>query len=204
MPNIKIEINEYLSYEFDLSDEEADEQSALSEVWPFKLDLLGHVETSRGITEIFVFSNDGESFFAIADHSLNYYPQAGMTIDDLRCQVLGTEWIGTRDSVDLDTSHIGDEHVPSVIDRRAAITKLATDALGAQDEMRVLEGLYLTKVQKYLALVQIGGATEAVIIGDEVGPQYVGFTGASAWRRLAVGVGVLLLNGKLVGGRPSA
>ncbi len=180
------EINLYLFYEFGLDDEE--DESLVSSDWPFVLQ-----ETED--PTIFRFSHEDETYYAAAGGALNFYPTAGMKIADLRLQQQGARWIGQRDPINLETSRIGYEGIPSLPERRTAIQRLITQYFGSVERMRTLEGLYLLREQQYLALVEDDTTGQAYVIGDAIPPQQVEFPEASIWRRLSVGIGRLIRDG---------
>lgn len=178
MDDLKIQLNEYLFREFDVDGDEAN----VSEDWPFA---LNRVLDTPDLT-VFEFHAD-EAYFALADTSLNFMPQAGMTVDDLLLQQRGAEWIGARDPVGLSVVRLGDPDVPPTPERRRQLEALTATTLPGET-VKILEGLFLGREQRYLALLA-GSAADAVIAGLP-GPRIVvSFPQASAWRRLAWGVG---------------
>jgi hypothetical protein len=93
-----------------------------------------------------------------------------------------------RDPVDLETSRPGDATLPSGIERREMLQALCKQVApgGVVD---ILEGLFLRSERRYLGLFFAAGAPDAVVLGLSDAPVVVSFSGASAWRRLAWGVG---------------
>jgi len=185
MDDIRRILNEYLFHECDVEGNE----SLISETWPFELRAVGQV---RDLT-VFEFDND-EPYFALAGESLNFMPKAGMTFRDLLLQDAGAKWIGAREPVDLATTVLGDPSVPSSLERRAALEALGTQALEAK-EVQILEGLYLRTERRYVGLFRRSKEEDGMIAGLSSSPTRVGFSGASAWRRLAWGVGDWLQRG---------
>jgi hypothetical protein len=180
MDDLKTEINAYLFIEFGVEGDE----SKVSGDWPFELETL----LEGPDLTVFAFQAD-EACFALADESLNFLPQAGMTVDDLLLQRSGASWIGARDPVDLSEVRLGDPAVPSTVERRRRLEALGADAFPAET-VRILEGLFLRTEQRYLALFGRSVTEEAAITGlPETPPIPVPFPLASAWRRLAWGVG---------------
>ena len=180
MDDLKTELNEYLFMEFGVDGDEAQ----VSEDWPFDLKKL--LETSD--LTVFEFRAD-EAYFALADESLNFMPQAGMTVADLLLQRSGAQWIGARDPIDLSVVRLGDPSVPRTSERRRQLEALAAETLPGET-VTILEGLFLCTEQRYLALFAGSATSDAVIAGLPGPPRiFVSFPQASAWRRLAWGVG---------------
>jgi hypothetical protein len=180
MDDLRTALNEYLFFEFDVDGDE----ERVSEDWPFELTKLFE---SPELT-VFAFHAD-EAYFALADESLNFLPQAGMSLDDLLMQRSGANWIGARDPINLSVVRLDDPSVPSTIERRQRLEALAAETLPGET-VKILEGLFLCSEQRYLALLERSAADEAVIVGLPGSSQVpVSFPLASAWRRLAWGVG---------------
>jgi hypothetical protein len=188
----KREINEYLYYE---SGEDG-EASRISDDWPFELSVVGTFTTGEGETEVFLFTAEGVEYLAVAGPSLTYYPKAGMELHHLRMQSLGSSWIAGQDPLDLNTSVLGDESIPSTKERRQRIEDIARQYLG-DTPFTILVGLFLRSSGKYLALVQPEGKDKAMIAGTNMVVRNIPFPSASAWRRLAVGIGNLIESGRL-------
>ncbi|HET9714023.1 MAG TPA: hypothetical protein VFP64_19210 [Pyrinomonadaceae bacterium] len=186
---MKKRLNDYLFLEFGFDDEEEDE-SQISEDWPFALREVGQVP---GLT-VFEFEDDGDSFFALEGPALDFLPKAGMTFEDLVLQRSGSAWISARDPVDLSMSMPGHESVPSGLERRKALQSIGAQVLAGK-EPEILEGLFLRKESRYLGLFRAAGDQTAVI-GGLPGPSKleVLFPDASPWRRLAWGIGAWLRN----------
>jgi len=180
MDDLKAQLNDYLFLEFGVEGDE----SRVSATWPFDLRELA---VTPDLT-IFEFHDD-EPYFALAGESLNFLPQAGMTVDDLIVQHDGARWIGVRDPVSLSEVRLGDSSVPSGVERSQRLQELGAATLQA-GVVQVLEGLFLRRDQCYLALVRRAGDEEAVIAGlPTPTPIFVPFPKASSSRRLAWGVG---------------
>jgi hypothetical protein len=185
-------INEYLFYEFGY-DLQYD-PSAIADDWPFELQMVGTIHSLREWLEVFEFAADGEIYFVLSGDTLAFYPVAEMTLEDLQLQHNGTVWIAHQDPIDLTTSRIGDDLVPSIDERRAAIEDLGASA-GVSP--RIIEGLYLRNTGTYLAFIEDPRTGTGLMVGNGIEPQAVGFAQASAWRRLALGVGRMLQEGTL-------
>src|SRR5262245_34166842 len=111
----KADINRYLFYEFGT----AGDESQISENWPFTLRFVGMLDPGGTDGEVYEFSAGEDIYFAVTGDGLNFYPTAGMTIEDLRLQVRGARWIGRSNPIDSNTSRIGDDAVPPAMVRRA-------------------------------------------------------------------------------------
>ena len=181
MDNLRTELNGYLFLEFGVSGDE----SQVSEEWPFEL----HALVATSDLTVFEFHADDDAYFAVADDSMNFLPQAGMTVDDLLVQQRGARWIGAKDPIDLSVVRLGDPTVPSVNERRRRLEALGAETIPAQP-VEILEGLFLCSEQRYLALFGRSGENEAMMAGlPDTPPILVPFPRASSWRRLAWGVG---------------
>ncbi len=179
MESIERDLNEYLFHEFGMEEGDA----AISETSPFSLRRLGEIGTSI----IFEFEDDDEPYFAIGGPCLDFLPKAGMTIEDLALQFVGSEWIAAQHPVSLEESRPGDDSVPSGLERLRALEELGRHATG-DPRAEVLEGLFLRSSRRYLGLFRIPNEVEAVVGGLNT-PIRVGHDRCSAWRRLAWGVG---------------
>lgn len=187
MENLKRELNEYIFLEFDLEGDE----SLISETWPYEFRLLGEVANLT----VFEFVDDDEPFFALAGRSsLDFMAKAGMTLEDLQLQRTGSQWLGDRDPINLETSMPGEASVPSGLERQKALESLGERALGGSG-VKVLEGLFLRAERRYLGLFGRPGEEDAFVVGLSTTPMLVKFPDASAWRRLAWGVGTWLQRG---------
>ena len=187
----KKELNEYLFLEFGLEGD----LSSVSEDWPFQLrDFATIRQRGEGIS-VYVFASESEEYFAISPEC-NFYPVAGMTARDLQIQMDGFAWIGEREPITLETVFLGDGSVPSTKERHTVIRQLADNVLSNQKAYEILDGLYLRSTGMHVALIK-RGEKEGLILSDRFEPRRVGFPEASPWRRLSVGIGELLSEGKL-------
>ena len=134
MGSIERELNEYLFLEFGMEEEE----TSISETWPFMLRRVGEI----GVRVIFEFDDDDEPYFAIGGPCLEVLPKNGMTIDDLALQFVGSEWIAAKDPVSLEESRPGDDSIPSGIERLRALEELKKHATG-DPRAEILSGLFL-------------------------------------------------------------
>ena len=181
MASIEKSLNEYLFYEFG-KDVDGD-AAQVSEDWPFVLRRL----TESGSSIVFEFDDD-EPYFAFGGNHLNFMPKAGMSVDDLLLQVAGSDWIAARDPIDLGLSRPGDGSVPSSLERRRALQALGDRVMPGR-KVEILEGLFLRAEAQYLGLFGTADETESVVAGIPDARVSVLFPEASAWRRLAWGVG---------------
>lgn len=185
-------INEYLFCEFGYDLQQP--LSVVNDNWPFELKKVGTIHSAGGEIEVFEFAAGGEVYFALSGNTLTFYPAAGMTLRDLQLQHDGSAWIARQDPIDLATSQLGDESVPSVTERRAAIEALAAKVCKSP---LILEGLYLRATGVYLALIEDTHTGAVSIVGSGFEPSTVAFPQASSWRRLAHGIGGMLQKGVL-------
>lgn len=188
--SIKQHINQYLFYEFGFDIESDEDETQVSENSPFEL----HVTEDP---EVYEFTHQKNTYYAVTTPSLAFYPTADMTVTDLKIQQLGANWIGTQDPVNLESVRLGDAHIPSVAERRTAIEELGSSILGSHRHFQIVEGLFLASIQQYLALVADERSGEIFAIGSVIKTQPVSFPKASAWRRLAFAIGKLLQAGEL-------
>jgi len=191
------EINQYLFYEFGVAVEDASDEANITDDWPFELTLLGTIQIGDRPIQVFSFTESDELYYAVSGNSLTYYRADGLSLDQLRLQLRGGEWISRHGPVDLNTARIGDTSVPATAIRRSAITQLCEHAFGSVTPLTIHEGLYLTQTQQYIALVERTDSNRTFVLGSTIMPQEVSYHQASAWRRLAIGVGELLEAGIL-------
>lgn len=191
MPDEKA-INEYLFHEFGYDLQQ--DPSAIADDWPFELHIVGAIHSAKGEIKVFEFTSDDEAYFALLGSTLTFCPAAGMTLYDLQLQHDGAAWIARQDPIDLATSRLGDDLVPSASERRTMIEELVTNM---QISPRILEGLYLRRTRTYLALINDTRSETQIVVGTGLEPQAVAFPQASSWRRLALGVGKMLREGIL-------
>jgi len=191
MPDRKA-INEYLFYEFGYDLQQP--PSVVNDNWPFELKRVGTIYSAKGEIEVFEFVAGGEVYFALSGNTLTFYPAAGMSLRDLQLQYDGSAWIARQHPTNLATSQLGDESVPSVTERQAAIEALAARVCRS---FRILEGLYLCATGVYLALIEDTHTGTVTIVGSGLEPTTVAFPQASSWRRLAYGIGRMLQKGVL-------
>ena len=105
-------------------------------------------------------------------------------MSDLIVQMAGASWIAEREPIDLATSQPSDASVPSGIERPSVVERMAAEAFPGVEP--VIEGLFLKRENRYLALVAGKGR---MVVGLRSGPIAVRFPEASPWRRLSRGVG---------------
>ncbi len=192
----KQEINEYLFYEFGFDVDEGDIEK-VSDDWPFILNKVGIIDIPSGQMEILEFKDEQEEYFVVSGSSLTYYPKAGMGLDDLRLQHMGASWMEAHDPVDLETCILGENSPAGTLERRKEILHL-TKKYFAKSTIEILEGLYLRKTKEYISLVITKENDQASVVGSNFIIRNVPFPEASPWRRVAVGIGKLVDDGRFV------
>jgi hypothetical protein len=192
---IKEKLNQFLIMEFGVDSEGGTRLG--TESWPFALMPVGRIAPGSGDPDVFRFELE-EPYFAIDIGTPHCYPVAGMTLDDLELQFAGASWLATQEPIDLSTSATGTLGIPSIPERREAVTSLVTASFGTEASFKILECLYLRKSMRYYALVEMNDSKKVFLIGSGITPVEVGFPMASSWRRLACGVGICLRKGKLL------
>ncbi|HEX6729566.1 MAG TPA: hypothetical protein VF074_06135 [Pyrinomonadaceae bacterium] len=135
MDHLKAQLNNYLFLEFGVEGDE----SRVSATWPFDLRELA---ATPDLT-VFEFHDD-EAYFALAGESLNFLPQAGMTVDDLIVQNDDARWIRVRAPVSLSEARLGDPSVPSGLERSQHLQDLGRATL-PDGVVEILEGLFLKR-----------------------------------------------------------
>jgi len=185
----------YLCLEFGC-DDTPDSASRVSEDWPFHLTEVGSVVVDGTPTSIFTFTSDGTEFYAIAGRSLNFFEVAGVDVANLKRQLIGGAWIGSKNPIDLNTSKGEHPVVPGLPERKKRFDDFA-QALRPGEGFKVLEGLFLEVNGQYLGLIRFGDEQQAQIIGNRITLRNVPFPKLGAWRRLSIGIGKLIENGRL-------
>ena len=108
---------------------------------------------------------------------------------------MGQDWLTQRNSIDLEYSILDDPAVPSRKERIRAIKKLCEKIKGQKCD--ILEGLFFRDNEKYLSLIQFEGEDNAYIIGTDMILRNIPFSNVSSWRRLAIGIGLLVSKGDI-------
>jgi hypothetical protein len=191
---IKQKLNQFLIAEFGIDSEGG--QRMGTDSWPFVLIPVGRISPGEGEPDVFRFELE-EPYFVMDIGTLQCYPAAGMKLEDLREQFSGAGWLAVREPIDLSTSATGLLGVPSIPERREAITSMVTGVFGTEARFKILECLYLRKPKRYFALVEMSDSKKVFLIGNGIAPMEMAFPKASSWRRLAIGVGRCLRDGKL-------
>jgi len=191
---VKRKLNDYLLMEFGI-DSEGGTRPA-TESWPFELTPAGRIAVGSGEPDVFIFQLE-EPYYALNVGTLHCYPVAGMSIENLKVQFAGASWLATQEPIDLSTSATGLLGVPSIPERREAITSLVTTAYATETSFRILEGLYLRKTIRYYALVELTESHKTYLVGSGIRPVETEFPLASSWRRLSYAVGLCLQQGAL-------
>jgi hypothetical protein len=192
---VKQKLNQFLIAEFGIDSEGGTRPATDS--WPFVLMPVGRIAPGPGEPDVFRFELE-EPYFVIDIGSPHCYPVAGMVLSDLAQQFAGASWLAAREPIDLSTSATGLLGVPSIPERREAVTSLATNSFGTEASFKILECIYLRKEMRYYALVEISVSKAVYLIGTGIEPVKVLFAMSSSWRRLALGVGQCLREGKLL------
>jgi hypothetical protein len=192
--SVRQKVNEYLIMEFGV-DSDGGTRPA-TETWPFELTSAGRIAPGPGDPDVFIFQLE-EPYYALNVVTLHCYPVAGMSMENLITQFSGAGWLATQEPIDLSTSATGLLGVPSIPERREAITSLVTSAYDTETSFRILEGLYLRKTIRYYALIELTESHKTAFIGTGITPFEIGFPMASSWRRLAYAVGLSIQQGHL-------
>jgi hypothetical protein len=191
---VKQKLNQFLISEFGIDSEGGTRPG--TDTWPFILMPIGRIAPGPGEPDIFRFELE-EPYFVIDIGAPHCYPVAGMDLPDVAQQFAGASWLAAREPIDLSTSATGLLGVPSIPERREAVTSLVTNSFGTEASFKILECIYLRKEMRYFALVEMSDSKIAYLIGTGIEPVEVLFRMASGWRRLALGVGRCLQEGKL-------
>jgi len=189
---VKQKMNQFLIAEFGIDSEGGTRPATDS--WPFVLLPVGRIAPGQGDPDVFRFDLE-EPYFVLDIGAPHCYPAAGMTLEDLVQQFAGASWLSVREPIDLSTSATGLLGVPSIPERREAVTSLVTTAFGTEASFKILECLYLRKEMRYFALVEMTDTKKTFLISTALKPAEVPFPYASSWRRLAYGVGQVLRDG---------
>jgi hypothetical protein len=191
---IQQKLNQFLIGEFGI-DSEGGTRPA-TDTWPFALMPVGRIAPGPGDPDVFRFELE-EPYYVLDIGSPHCYPVAGMTLADLELQFTGASWLATQEPIDLATSATGLLGVPSIPERREAVTSLVTAFFGTEASFKILECLFLRKSMRYYAIVEMNDSKKTYLIGSGIHPVEVQFPMASGWRRLASGVGICIREGKI-------
>ena len=191
---VKQKLNQFLIAEFGIDSEGGTRPATDS--WPFTLMPVGRIAPGPGEPDVFRFELE-EPYYVLDIGTPHCYPAAGMSLSDLELQFLGASWLATQEPIDLSTSATGLLGVPSIPERREAVTSLVTTSFGTETSFKIFECLYLRKLRLYFALVEIKDSKKIILVGNGIKPVEILFPMASGWRRLASGVGMCLREGKI-------
>ncbi len=194
--DVRAEVNRYLFYELDIKGEES-KVGMVRENWPFKLREVAGIAADGA--RVFQFWHGEYEYFVQAGNSFSLWIKDGISREELRLQMRGERWIAEQKPVDLDSGRSGDPAVPSISERRKAIEQRTQEVLGEDRTMQVLEGLFFTVQQAYIALVEDQENGAAYLVGSGLAPYKVKPYVAAPWRRLAIAIGEMLQSGKLTG-----
>lgn len=193
---MKKELNEYLFFEFGF-DLRARDIATVREDWPFVLEEVGTIEVEGNINHIFVFEHEGTKYYGVYGPVIQYLPISEMDLTVLKWMFAGTVWLGHKEPINLEMVKLNDPAVPSSPEIREAITNLAK-TLDSKRAVNVLEGLFLKSTREYLGLVQFDNDVKAHIVGNRMRIRNIPFEKASARQRIAIGIGKLLEEGKVL------
>lgn len=185
------EYNRYLFHEFAFDLEF--EVSKVSENWPFKLTHIEDTEILGQATKLFSFTSDDEEHYLVDGSSLNFHSKDGLEPKLFKMVLTGASWIGDKDPTDLS---VMDNRIPRIPERRARIAELWKTHIG-NEELDLLEGLYLGRSKTYLALARIKGEEKAHVFGNSIVVRNIPFPNLSPWKRLAIGIGKLVIDKKI-------
>lgn len=189
------EYNKYLFFEFGF-DVEGYSESEVSKAWPFGLTFLESTEIFGVPTALYEFSDQDVEYVLVDGSSLGFHKKDGLTIDELKRQLLGAAWLGKRHPVKLNSPRIDYQRIPSVPEREKCIQALWEKHF-PDESMRILEGLYLQRSKEYIALIESITSDVTAIIGNQIVFTDVQWKQLPVWRRLALGIGTLLQDGAL-------
>lgn len=186
--------NQYLYFEFGWFDE--DEESRISEDWPYKISPVAELEVNRTQTKILEFQENEETYYLVDGDSLNFYQKDGLSLKTLRMLLEGSSWIGEKDPVDLNTMDKRDPGIPSIPQRKDYLFRLWEEYFGDK-KMLIHEGLYLKKTKKYVALGVHQHDQKVNVFGDGIIVRNVPFETLSASKRLSIAIGKLIVDEKI-------
>jgi hypothetical protein len=194
IPSVRQKLNQFLIMEFGIDSEGGTRPATDS--WPFVLNPVGRIAPGPGEPDVYQFDLE-EPYFVLDIGTPHCYPSAGMSLPDLQLQFAGAGWLALQEPIDLSTSATGVLGIPSIPERREAVTALVTSSFGTEAGFKILECLFLCKLTRYFALVEMIDTRITYLVGSGLQPAAVNFPNASSWRRLACGVGEMLRSGKL-------
>jgi hypothetical protein len=192
--SVRQKLNQFLIMEFGIDSEGGTRPATDS--WPFVLTPVGRIAPGPGDPDVYQFELE-EPYFVLDIGTPHCYPSAGMLLADLQLQFAGAGWLALQEPIDLSTSATGVLGIPSIPERREAVTSLVTASFGTEAGFKILECLYLRKLMRYFALIEMIDTHKCFLVGSGLQPTEVKFPNASSWRRLACGVGEILRTGKL-------
>lgn len=185
------EYNQYLYYEFGI-DQESDD-SLISDSWPFTFTLIEESEILGIPTKIYEFESEKEESYLDDGNSIGFYSKDGLSLSHFKLMLLGNSWIGRQDPIDLDTT---DNRIPRIPERKESIKRLWNLHFG-EGAPEIMEGLFFKKTQTYLALGKTEDSDKAHVSGDGIVVRNIPFPEISPWKRLSIGIGKLIAEGKI-------
>ena len=163
LESVRREINEYLAVEWGHTQ---------------RLSHVGAVEDH----EVFEFEDYGTRYFALGGRHFRYVRAGRMSLDDLQTQEHGRAWLAARDPIDEGTSRLGDERVPTAIERRHALRALVATAGFDADATTIVEGLFLVEDGRYVALIESSEGERFTIIDGAAQAVPAELRGVAAWQ----------------------
>jgi hypothetical protein len=186
--------NEYLFHEFGYDNE--DQAKRISDTWPFSFNHIGTFDIAGTKTEVFEFKDGKDDFYLVDGSSLTFYDKNGLEPKYIQMFLIGSQWIWENDPIDLNTSKLGETDIPNIPERRQKIEQLCLQHLSDGD-CKILEGLFLKKKSQYVAIVRCNNDGKTAIVGDKIVVRKIPFQNLSPWKRISIGIGNLIVNGRL-------
>lgn len=188
--------NEYLYHEFGFNGE--DQLNKISDTWPFSFVHVGTFDIAGTKTEVFEFNDGEDEFYLVDGSSLTFYDKGDLESKYVEMFLVGSHWIGNNDPIDLNTSKLGETDIPKIPERKQKIEQLCLQHLD-DGNCQILEGLLLKKKNQYLAIVRCNKDGKFSIVGDKIVVRKIPFENLSPWKRLSIGIGNLIVTGRLKG-----
>ena len=186
--------NEYLFYEFGYEDE--DQVDRISDTWPFSFNHVDTFDIAGTKTEVFEFKDGEDEFYLVDGFSLTFYGKGDLESKYIEMFLIGKHWIGQNDPIDLNTSKLGEPDIPKIPERKQKIEQLCLQHLG-DCNCEILEGLFLKRKSQYIAIARCNKDGKTSIVGDKIVVRKIPFENLSPWKRLSIGIGNLIINGRL-------
>jgi len=188
--------NEYLYHEFGYDGE--DQVNGISDTWPFSFNHVDTFDIAGTKTEVFEFKDREDEFYLVDGSSLTFYDKGDLDSKYFEMFLVGSHWIGDNDPIDLNTSKLGETDIPKIPERKQKIKQLCLQHLD-DDNCQILEGLFLKTKNQYVAIVRCNKDGTSSIVGDKIVVRKIPFENLSPWKRLSIGIGNLIVTGRLKG-----